>query len=437
VTLMEPYLFNRCVSEITDEKGRWLLDQFRSKYPGLQNVMVEVSNELRELDQLRQEVPELRKKLEDAEFWNEIHKKNWDDEHNMTTGEWEKEVQIQELRAELAEEKHVKVSTRQRSRIIWIATAIAVVMGLFPPWLVTYAGGIARPMGYGPIFDPPQPQYGGIHLDIVRLIVQWATLMFVAVGLSWTTGHTETAADVLLRVIGKMLGLLRRFVACAGVFIFWVPICGMAVVLGIAHYQHKESVSTAYTRNVRTILTDEGLAGPGMPAEFSLSEFTVEQLSHDWTFFLGGDVRYRISALVEIPKLTAKDFADYFYLAVENSQAQYNLDRQYFQRLRAMYPGGLKDPELVQRYLRNFPSSLAAFRLWGGGSLTVAYVLKHSQPAGHPLSVPGSTDWQTEDQEATDRRDGAVVDLAAQMCEESKVDPLGILARKRAISSPK
>ncbi len=400
---MEPYLYSRCLSEITDEQGRWLFGQLCSKYSGLQDLMGEVSTEVRELNELRVEVHDLREKLEKAEFLNEIHAQDWDDEHQMTKGEWEKELQIQELRAEVTQAKHVKASTRQRSRIIWIATAIAVVMGVFPPWLVTYAGGIARPLGYGPIFSPPQPQIGGIHLDFVRLIVQWATVLFVAAGPVSTIGEAESAALGVRRAIMRIPELLRRFVAWTGALIFWAPIWVMAVVVGIAQSHDQESARGAVIQNVKTTLTNDSVAGPGMPADFTLSEFKVEQLSHDWTFFLGGDVRYRISSTAEVPKLTSKDFADYFYTAVQNPEPQYDLDRGYFDHLRTVYPRGLKDPELVQAYLREFPSRLAAFRLKGGGSLIVSYVLKHSQAPGHVLSVPASKDWQIENAQLSDK----------------------------------
>lgn len=144
--------------------------------------------------------------------------------------EWQKkEIELQELRADLARTKHAAASTKQW--IIWVATTVVVVMGVFPPWLVTYPRGITRSVGYAPIFSPPQPQFGGIRLDVVRLIVQWVTMLFLAVGLAWTMKENSAPSEALARTIRRLPELLRRFFAAMLILIGCVLLDGMVAVL--------------------------------------------------------------------------------------------------------------------------------------------------------------------------------------------------------------
>ena len=72
-----------------------------------------------------------------------------------------------------------------RNDIIGIATAIAIAMGIFPPWEViggpnTYYPGVTLSLGYAPIFDAPM--FGRIAL--IRLFLQWgivAAFAFMAI----------------------------------------------------------------------------------------------------------------------------------------------------------------------------------------------------------------------------------------------------------------
>ena len=76
-------------------------------------------------------------------------------------------------------------------RLILIASAVIfVIMGLFPPWTQTLPSGTKRPVGYAPIFDPTSGPvfgpailrfpdssiYGGLEIDLPRMIAQWIML---------------------------------------------------------------------------------------------------------------------------------------------------------------------------------------------------------------------------------------------------------------------
>jgi hypothetical protein len=95
--------------------------------------------------------------------------------------------------------------------VIWIGTVLIVAMGLYPPWvrIGTYVGeGIRLETNqcvYGLVFSPPRAvgdiseESSGlvgrfakaralswtIQLDIMRLLVQWATVAFGALGTAW------------------------------------------------------------------------------------------------------------------------------------------------------------------------------------------------------------------------------------------------------------
>lgn len=103
--------------------------------------------------------------------------------------------------------------TKQRL-VIWIGVLLVVASGVYPPWIrvgvIEHAGSNdavryeVRQYVYGPIFRPPaavgqiredEPDLGllaggmadalnwTIHLDLERLIVQWATVCFAVFGL--------------------------------------------------------------------------------------------------------------------------------------------------------------------------------------------------------------------------------------------------------------
>jgi hypothetical protein len=74
-------------------------------------------------------------------------------------------------------------------KILIIAAAIFVLMGIFPPWIYTFDNRSIHsenPAGYALISEPPDPeeykvQYG-VRLDTSRLIVQWLVLLVATAG---------------------------------------------------------------------------------------------------------------------------------------------------------------------------------------------------------------------------------------------------------------
>ncbi|MBI5814993.1 MAG: hypothetical protein HZB29_05225 [Nitrospinae bacterium] len=94
---------------------------------------------------------------------------------------------------------------RKHSMMIWAGIAVIALMGLFPPWMVTWgpAGGVTAPGGHAFIFSSADSiqasvlgQMGiklagasqqmaasyGIKLDFMRLLVQWIVVAVVMGG---------------------------------------------------------------------------------------------------------------------------------------------------------------------------------------------------------------------------------------------------------------
>jgi hypothetical protein len=78
-------------------------------------------------------------------------------------------------------------------KVIYLGLAIAVVMGLFPPWNHTFIspkggyGQAEKAAGYHLIFYPPPPEYDapmyGVRIDFARLLIQWTIVSLIAGGL--------------------------------------------------------------------------------------------------------------------------------------------------------------------------------------------------------------------------------------------------------------
>jgi hypothetical protein len=75
---------------------------------------------------------------------------------------------------------------------IWLGIALAVAMGLCPPWLEGTSGAPGR---YAPIFNPPRSEQGAapMQIDFSRLVLQWAMVGMVVGGII-VTGLESTAA---------------------------------------------------------------------------------------------------------------------------------------------------------------------------------------------------------------------------------------------------
>ena len=73
---------------------------------------------------------------------------------------------------------------------LWVGISIIVVMGLFPPWVVSLSDH-QRDCGYDWIGTPPIYKWSSrgsvlavnAHLDIPRLCLQWSIISVVTVGL--------------------------------------------------------------------------------------------------------------------------------------------------------------------------------------------------------------------------------------------------------------
>ena len=63
--------------------------------------------------------------------------------------------------------------------ILWVGIAIVVLMGIFPPWAVTYQGG-GPYEGYAFILSRPREI---CHIETTLLLVQWIMVAVVTGGL--------------------------------------------------------------------------------------------------------------------------------------------------------------------------------------------------------------------------------------------------------------
>jgi len=82
-------------------------------------------------------------------------------------------------------EKQAVMNDRQRI-VLCVGLVVMAVMGLRPPWVVTFDNGYVHSRtdaGYGLVWDPPARPRGGITIDASRLAVMW-----VAVGLVTAVG---------------------------------------------------------------------------------------------------------------------------------------------------------------------------------------------------------------------------------------------------------
>jgi magnesium-transporting ATPase (P-type) len=73
---------------------------------------------------------------------------------------------------------------KKQRMILTIGIVIIILMGLLPPWALTFSDESAqlvkRPAGYAFIATPPRASYynRGVVLDVSRLSVQWIVVLF-------------------------------------------------------------------------------------------------------------------------------------------------------------------------------------------------------------------------------------------------------------------
>ena len=83
------------------------------------------------------------------------------------------------------------MSPKQKT-ILWIGIVLIVIMGLYPPWIITgswQGGQTENPGGYYFLTNPPTPDYKettgipGAKVDFSRLVIQWIIVVVIAGGL--------------------------------------------------------------------------------------------------------------------------------------------------------------------------------------------------------------------------------------------------------------
>ena len=93
--------------------------------------------------------------------------------------------------------------------VVWVGLAVIVAMGVRPPVSyvrttlhegghdVEYFAGYAWIFKAGELFHPEGKSFFFTyhHLDVARLLVQWAMVAIVALGLVWTLGDKRRAAS--------------------------------------------------------------------------------------------------------------------------------------------------------------------------------------------------------------------------------------------------
>jgi hypothetical protein len=96
---------------------------------------------------------------------------------------------------------------KRQKLVVWVALALIVWMGLYPPWVQSFQRGDGRwgptAGSYGWIFDPPGPpprvsegyfrdwRFWTNRIDTPRLAIQWLMVSMVAAGLVWTLRRSE------------------------------------------------------------------------------------------------------------------------------------------------------------------------------------------------------------------------------------------------------
>lgn len=88
--------------------------------------------------------------------------------------------------------------------VLWAGAGLIVLMGLLPPWILVRHPEVqayystSERVGYYWVFDPPEPKEfrrgrrGSCHVNIPRLLIQWAIV-----------GSVAGASIYTLRIIGK------------------------------------------------------------------------------------------------------------------------------------------------------------------------------------------------------------------------------------------
>jgi len=96
------------------------------------------------------------------------------------------------------------------TRVVGIAVAVVILMGLLPPWSVTGGIGSNYPgvvfsMGYHPIFSAPLMG----EISFGRLLVQWVLVAVVAAAMVYFQSAFLIFVNAVRRLIARGFAVLR------------------------------------------------------------------------------------------------------------------------------------------------------------------------------------------------------------------------------------
>lgn len=84
--------------------------------------------------------------------------------------------------------------TRAQRWIVVAAAALLLCTIFFPPWVGTWQhtgiSAVHRPLGWSPIFSPPESASGGVGLDWSRLLLEWMSIALV-VAAAWALSSSR------------------------------------------------------------------------------------------------------------------------------------------------------------------------------------------------------------------------------------------------------
>jgi hypothetical protein len=96
---------------------------------------------------------------------------------------------------------------RIRARIVAVGFAVAILMGLFPPWSVSGTGGsypgVVFSMGYHPIFLAPLMG----EIAVGRLFIQWIVVAIVATAAMYFSSFFEQSARWLRESVSTRIAM--------------------------------------------------------------------------------------------------------------------------------------------------------------------------------------------------------------------------------------
>jgi len=114
--------------------------------------------------------------------------------------------------------------SRSRKLVAWVGVMLIAGSALYPPWVSLWgpSGALRRPIGYYWIFSPPGE--GFVTVDILRLLLEWATVAAISAAFFFATpvinlsGQIRNRLRWTARVVGWPLLTLALAIACVWLF---------------------------------------------------------------------------------------------------------------------------------------------------------------------------------------------------------------------------